>query len=171
MSGPIAGSIVNTASAATSVSGLVEGVYKFTLTVTDNAGATNTDTMQVTVNTAPVANAGVDQSITLPANTVNLGGSGVDIGRNYCYLQMVRSIRSLQQQTITNASLAGTSVTGLTAGVYKFILTVTDNDGGVGRDSILVTVNPAIITNKPPTAHAGADISVKLPANKCNIKW
>ena len=77
----VAHTIVN-ASAVTSVTGLVQGVYQFELKVTDNNGATGRDTMQVTVNAAaniaPVANAGSDKTITLPANTVSLSGSGND---------------------------------------------------------------------------------------------
>ncbi len=57
-------------------------MYKFELNVTDNNGATARDTMQVTVNVAanrsPAANAGADQSITLPANAVTLSGSASD---------------------------------------------------------------------------------------------
>ena len=52
---------------------LVQGVYQFELKVTDNNGATGKDTMQVTVNAccqySPTANAGSDQTITLPTNT------------------------------------------------------------------------------------------------------
>src|SRR5665811_565191 len=77
-----AGTITNATSSATTVTGLVQGVYKFELNVTDNNGATGTDTIQVTVNAAgnqsPTANAGADQSITLPTSTVSLTGSGTD---------------------------------------------------------------------------------------------
>src|ERR1019366_3246245 len=38
------------ASAATSVTGMVQGVYQFQLKVTDNNGATDLDTLQITVN-------------------------------------------------------------------------------------------------------------------------
>ena len=75
ISGPASGTIINSASAATSVTGLVQGVYKFELKVTDNNGAAGFDTMQVTVNAAaiinlpPTANAGVDQTITEPPNS------------------------------------------------------------------------------------------------------
>ena len=54
--------------AATSVTGLSQGVYQFELKVTDN-GASDLDTIQVTVNSVPVvnqlptANAGIDQTI------------------------------------------------------------------------------------------------------------
>ena len=76
ISGPGAGSINNAATAVTSVTGLQQGVYQFQLTVTDDAGAIARDTMQILVNAAPnqppVANAGNDISITLPANSACL---------------------------------------------------------------------------------------------------
>lgn len=80
---PAASTITNPTTAATSVTGLIAGVYRFELRVTDNNGASDTDTMQVTVNVAaniaPTANAGADQSITLPTNSVILSGSGTSI--------------------------------------------------------------------------------------------
>src|SRR4029078_11183578 len=80
--GPAQFNIVNAGSASTIVNSLVQGVYWFQLTVTDNGGLTATDTVAVTVNAAPnqrpVANAGPDQTITLPLNTVSLNGTGTD---------------------------------------------------------------------------------------------
>jgi VCBS repeat-containing protein len=74
-SGPAVYSIANTAAASTALSNLAEGVYVFTLQVTDNAGATASSTVTVTVNAAPpppppvnqapVANAGSNIVITL----------------------------------------------------------------------------------------------------------
>ena len=82
MSGPTAGTITHATSAATSVTGLVQGIYKFELKVTDNSGDACFDTLQITVNAAanipPVANAGSDQTITLPTNTILLNGNGAD---------------------------------------------------------------------------------------------
>jgi len=46
------GTIVSAGSATTSVTGLSVGVYVFQLTVTDNNGATATDTVQVTITSA-----------------------------------------------------------------------------------------------------------------------
>ena len=60
------------------INALVGGVYQFQLTVTDNSGASSTDTVQVTVNQAPVANAGADILVNLPINTVTIIGSGTD---------------------------------------------------------------------------------------------
>ena len=50
--------------------------------MTDNAGLSAKDTMNINVNDPsqpnrpPVANAGADQTITLPANAVTLNGNG-----------------------------------------------------------------------------------------------
>ena len=81
ISGPASGTITNSSSAATTVTGLTQGVYQFQLKVTDNNGATAIDTVQVTVNAAnipPTANAGTDQTIKLPTNTCFINGSGTD---------------------------------------------------------------------------------------------
>src|ERR1035437_986281 len=119
ISGPTSYNIVNPASLVTDVSGLVQGVYKFELKVTDNYGATGKDTMQVTVNAAanipPVANAGSDKTITLPANTVSLSGSGNDADGTIVIFFWTK-ISGPSSGTITNAAAAATSVTGLVQG-------------------------------------------------------
>ena len=60
------------------LTGLVAGTYQFQLTVTDNSGATATDIVSVIVNAAvasnqaPIADAGANQVITLPTNSITL---------------------------------------------------------------------------------------------------
>ena len=168
ISGPTNGTITNAASATTSVTGLVQGVYKFQLRVTDNAGATDTDTMQVTVNAAvnqpPVANAGLDQNITLPTNSASLAGSGSDPdGTISAYLWT--KISGPTNGMITNGASATTSVTGLVEGIYEFQLRVTDNSGATGTDIMRLTVNAASSVNEVPVANAGSDTSIYLPDN------
>ncbi len=68
VSGPSTASITSAANATTSVSGLQQGVYVFVLKVTDNGGATSSDSVKITVNPAlanqpPVANAAADTVI------------------------------------------------------------------------------------------------------------
>ena len=125
---------------------MVQGVYKFQLKVTDNAGATGLDTVQVTVNAAgnisPTANAGTDQSITLPTSTVSLSGSGTDPDGSISAYNWTK-ISGPASGTITNAASAATTVTALVQGVYQFQLKVTDNKGSTGLDNIQVTVNAA----------------------------
>lgn len=94
-------------------------------------------------NISPSANAGTDQSINLPTSTVTLSGSGTDSDGSitgYAWTKI-----SGTGGTIVSPSSASTSVTGLTAGTYIFMLTVTDNGSATGTDDIMVTVNPQFI--------------------------
>jgi hypothetical protein len=166
ISGPSAGAITNASNASTTVTGLVQGVYKFELTVTDNNGATATSTLQVTVsaaaNTAPVANAGLDKTITLPSNSATLTGSGTEANGTITSYSWTK-ISGPSGGTISNGANALTPVTGLVQGVYKFALVVTDNNGATGSDTMQVTVNAA--ANIAPVANAGADKTITLPTN------
>jgi hypothetical protein len=172
ISGPASGTIASASSATTNLTGLVQGVYNFQLTVTDNAGAADKDTVQVTVNTsnqAPTANAGPDKVVTLPANTTTLAGSGTDPdGSITSYLWT--KVSGPSGGTISSSTSATTNITGLVQGVYKFELRVTDNNGGIGaigRDTVQVTVNA--VSNQPPVANAGADKSIALPVNSVTL--
>ena len=168
ISGPSGCTITDPASAATSVTGLVQGVYQFKLDVTDNNGATGSATVQVTVNAAnipPTANAGTNQSITLPTSTVSLSGSGTDTDGSISIYSWTK-ISGPSGYTITNPASAATSVTGLVQGVYQFKLEVTDNNGATGSATVQITVNAA---NIPPTANAGTNQSITLPTNTVSL--
>jgi hypothetical protein len=170
ISGPSSASISNSNSASTDVTGLAEGVYQFKLTVTDDKGATGTSTVTITVKAAsnipPTANAGTDQTITLPTNSANLSGSGTDADGSISSYQWSQ-ISGPSTTTINNSSSASTSVVGLSAGVYIFQLKVTDNQGATANSSVEVTVNEAV--NLPPIANAGADQAINLPTNSINL--
>ena len=166
ISGPNAGTIATANTVTTNVTGLTQGVYRFRLQVTDNSGATAADTVQVTVNAAPnqppVANAGADQTITLPINNVVLNGSANDPDGTITTYTWSK-ISGPNAGTIATANAVTTNVTGLTQGVYRFRLQVTDNSGATAADTVQVTVNAA--PNQPPVANAGADQTITLPIN------
>ena len=65
--------------AAANATGLTKGKYDFRLTVKDNLGNSDTDDVTVTVaqdeNEAPVADAGRDADVTLPADSVLFNGT------------------------------------------------------------------------------------------------
>ena len=169
ITGPSGSTIVNPNSANTVVSGLRQGVYQFELTVTDNKGGAGKDTIQVNVNAAnniaPVADAGSNQTLTLPASIVTLAGTGTDADgtiKSYAWAK----ITGPSGNTIVNPNSANTVVSGFAQGVYQFELTVTDNKGDVGKDTVSIKVNAA---NQPPVADAGSNQTVTLPTNSVTL--
>lgn len=92
-------------------------------------------------NAAPTANAGDDQTITLPTNSVTLSGSGADLDGSVVSYTWTKI--SGGNATIVSANEDETEVTGLEAGVYVFRLTVEDNDGATDSDDVTITVNEA----------------------------
>jgi len=171
LSGPSTANIAAPTYASTAASGLVQGVYTFQLKVTDNSGVTATATVNVTVNAAPVvpgvpfANAGANQSITLPVNSVTLAGGGSEVNGTivaYSWIEMAGPSAA----TISTPAKASTTVSGLVQGVYSFSLKVTDASGVTATDAMQVTVNPAATTpppaNVPPVANAGSNQTVSV---------
>ena len=168
-SGPSSGSISSPAAASTSVTGLIQGTYVFTLTVTDNHGLTATSTVTITVNAAsvnqpPVANAGSNTSITLPSNSVGLNGSGSDPDGSISSYTWAKT-SGPSSGSISNASTAATTATGLVQGTYVFTLTVKDNAGATASSPVTVTVNAApAVANQYPSANAGTNRTITLPS-------
>lgn len=93
-------------------------------------------------NNVPVANAGLDQTITLPTNSVTLTGAGADAdGQVVAYLWS--QIAGPSATVIVNPGSTNTLVNGFVQGIYFFQLMVTDNKGATGVDTAKVTVNQA----------------------------
>ena len=169
-SGPVNYQFANVTAATAEVSKLVQGVYLFELTVSDNEGATASSTVQVIVNKAlnktPTVNAGGNQSITLPENKVSLKGSGNDTDGTIIKYQWTKKTGP-SDFNIVGASSSVTEVNSLKEGIYIFELTATDNEGATASSTMQVIVNKA--PNKTPTANAGANQSITLPENKVSL--
>jgi hypothetical protein len=93
------------------------------------------------IDSLPVANAGPDKVVYVPADSVLLNGTATgSVISGYTWAK----VTGPTQFTITNAGTASTKVTGLVIGVYKFELKVTDNRGFVSRDTLMVTVSSVL---------------------------
>ena len=171
ISGPSTVSITGSNSATSSVSALVQGVYIFELTVLNNGGASSSAQVTVTVNNItianPIANAGPDQSITLPDNSVSLNGSqsyvpdgGTIASYNWVQISGAGGI------TIANSTTATPQVTGLQVGQYVFELTVTNSIGVSASAQVTITV---LQGHLPPVANAGSDTTIALPTTSITL--
>src|SRR5688572_29352034 len=101
-------------------------------------------------NRPPVANAGADQVITLPSNSVNLNGSAsTDPDNNITSYQWTK-ISGPSSFTIANPNSVQTQVTNMVAGVYHFDLKVTDKFGLYDNDVVQVTVWNSSEPSPPP---------------------
>ena len=170
-SGPAACTIVSADSASSFITGLLSGVYVFNLTVTDSGGASATDSMSIVVknatNLAPIANAGLSKTLTLPLDSVSLDGSGSSDPdgtiTNFSWAQ----VSGPSVAVLNNASSAVAQANNLLAGQYIFELTVTDNGNAVSKAQVKITVVSSGI--QPPVANAGANQTIQLPVNQVNL--
>jgi len=156
VSGPNVPTINNATSATTSVSGFITGTYVFQLKVINSSGLSAIDTVTIIVTPAPlppVANAGPDQTIQLPASSFALSGSGTTAsGTITGYMWSLVSGPNVP--TINTQTSASTSVTGFTAGTYVFQLQVTNSFGLSGTDNVTIVLNPTTLTLQPANNNA-----------------
>jgi gliding motility-associated-like protein len=166
-----AATLANANTLTVTASGLVLGTYVFRITVTDNSGATAFSEVTVKVlqaNQSPVADAGPDQALTLPTNSVILSGSGADPDGSIVSYAWAKS--SGPSATLTDANTHTLQVTDMVQGTYVFGLTVTDNNNAAGYDEVTVAVSVAPNgPNEVPLAIAGGNYSFSLPTNSVNL--
>jgi len=111
------------------------------LAVTSHSAFNSTATIDQ-VNLPPIANAGPDQSITLPANTVTLNGSATDDGQpNGSITYSWKKMTGPGNVTFGNVSQAVTTARFSAAGTYTLRLTANDSQIPA-TDDVVITVNP-----------------------------
>jgi hypothetical protein len=141
----------------------IDGTYEFEIQVQDANDEwsawfsdPNNPTFKIggCVNKPPVANAGIDQTITLPNDSVMLTGiNSSDSDGSIASFSWTKE--TSLASTITNANSAEASVTGMEAGTHVFKLTVTDDgdDNGENKltdtDTVQIVVEPAVKPSKP----------------------
>ncbi len=129
-----------------SFTGVDDGVYPVQLQVSDGLLSAAAGSTVTVTNVAPSVDAGPDQTVPQGA-TVSFNGRFTDPG--------VRDTHTIQWNFGDGNNASG----GLTpthryanVGTYTVTLTVTDDDGGVGSDTLSVTVQ-----NVTPSVDAGPD--------------
>jgi hypothetical protein len=172
LSGPSSSNILKADSAKTLVKALAMGVYQFELIVKDNDGLSGKDTLRIIVNDPainqpPIANAGPDQTITLPNDSTLADGSQSFDPDGTITTYQWSKISGPLSSTINNPTAVQTKIKSLVQGQYLFELKVTDNGGLSTKDTVLITVLTS--TNHPPIANAGPDQTITLPASTITI--
>ncbi|WP_415407783.1 PKD domain-containing protein [Sulfurovum sp. CS9] len=105
-------------------------------------------------NTPPTADAGADKAVQVN-NTITITGSGTDPDGTIVSYEWKKG-------TTVLATTASFDYTPTVVGTDTLTLTVTDDDGEPGTDSMDVIVTEDPPPNIPPTANAGPDKSVQV---------
>jgi hypothetical protein len=141
-------SITSPTSQNTGITGLSVGTSIFKITVTQDDSQTGEASLSVTLTAPPTANAGADQTITLPTSSATLSGSAtVAAGQTASYLWS--KISGSGTQSISGNTTLNPTVSGMTtAGDYVFQLKVTQTDTQFATSTVTVHVNAAPQTMK-----------------------
>lgn len=170
--GPLRDEKVSADTAVLKLTSLVPGTYTFSLTVTDSDGATNSTQATLVVNKAidypPVANAGPNQVITLPRNSITLiGNQSTDDHDPLSYewsLSPESKDKVVEMQGVRTPFL---QLSSMQEGDYTFKLTVTDSSGQQDSAQVTVIVQPE--NNKAPVADAGPEKELTLPVDHTTL--
>jgi RHS repeat-associated protein len=121
---------------------------------------TETNVAAPPVNRPPAVDAGPDQTITLPNDSVTLNGTANDDGVPSSALTVAwTTVSGPVQPTFTPASTATTVAHFTQPGTY--VLRLTANDSQLqSSDDVTVVVKPR---NEAPVVNAGADQTIELP--------
>jgi RHS repeat-associated protein len=167
--GPAVVSFANSESATTTATLNEPGVYVLRLTANDSQFTSSDDLVisvnQAAINHPPAVDAGPDQTITLPVNSVNLMAVITDDGQPAGSTLTVawNALSGPGSVTFGNSHLAATSATFSIAGTYELQITAADSQLTTS-DDLVVVVNPEP-PNQPPTVSAGPDNTATINGN------
>lgn len=149
-----AGPLVSLTNATSAIANFVApndpgAVLGFQLRVTDDVGLARNDSVNVTVNRPPLANAGPDQTVN-PGSTVTLNGAGSSDPdgtiAGYAWTQIAGVSVTLAGANSATATFTASA----SEGSVTFQLTVTDNEGLSATDTVVITAQ-----NPPPPSSGG----------------
>jgi RHS repeat-associated protein len=167
ISGPGTVSFDDANQPATHASFSAAGTYVLRLTASDSELSSSGDvtiTVQPSpINQAPIVNAGADQTITLPTDTVTLSGAGTDDGLPTGSVLTFSWSKVSGPGTVNFATpnQANSTAQFSASGSYVLRLTVSDSLLAAS-DDVTITVKAESAPNQAPTVNAGADQTIQL---------
>lgn len=132
------------------ISGLTPGIYKMRLTVTDGGGLSSFSTTNIRVNLPPNIDLDANPSFnSLPNSTafVDVVSTITDSDGTISSINWVQKTGSIAGIVIQSPTSANTRISGLTAGTRSFVVTATDNNGGISQGEVTITVNTVAVIN------------------------
>jgi RHS repeat-associated protein len=148
----------------------VAGLYVVQLIVNDgflNSPPATTTITANPVNQPPVVSAGLNQTITLPTNTVTLNGSATDDGLpNNTLIIQWSLVSGPATVTFSSPNTAVSQATFTVAGTYVLQLSASDTQYTTTSNTT-ITVNPQV--NQPPVVNAGPNQTIVLPVNSVTL--
>ncbi|MFC1925706.1 PKD domain-containing protein [Chloroflexota bacterium] len=140
------------------------GIHTVTLEVTDEDGATGTDTVLITVNAnqPPIADAGLDQTVSERATTTVDGSSSNDPDGT------IVAYEWKEGDTVISNEVSFTKV--FTFGEHSLILKVTDDNGATALGTVLITSvgEPLVTLEKKAaadTVRLGHEVEIEIIAS------
>lgn len=129
------------------LTGLITGTYIFQYKISSDGLDSSFDQVAVTIagtSSLPIANAGHNQTITLPTTSVFLDGTGsAAISPATITNYLWTKVSGPGATSIANNTNSVATATGLQQGSYVFNLHITDSNGNIADDQVQVSVNAA----------------------------
>ncbi len=151
---------------------LIGNSGSYTLTVTDANGCSAFSSTSVAMAIPPnTANAGADQTICSTSNSVTLNANAAVIGSG-AWTQSSGPSTAV----FTNALQNNTSVSGLVAGSYQFVWTISNSTCASSLDNVLINVDPVTaagtLTGNATVCATSNSGNISLAGNTGNIiQW
>jgi hypothetical protein len=118
------------------------------------------------INSTVIANAGANQTVTLPLDSVALTGvASVAINATITSYQWTQA-SGPSTAKFGSPILVNTMASTLKAGVYIFSLKVKNSNNDSSTSSVTITVNPQ---NFPPVVSAGSNQTITLPTSSVTL--
>ncbi|MBC7412664.1 MAG: hypothetical protein H7331_09460, partial [Bacteroidia bacterium] len=152
LAGPNAASITTTTANNSTLTGLIEGTYKFIWTVLNGTCPPVNDTVAIKIANTPTANAGIDQNL-CNIFTATLSGNIPAGTATGAWTQ----VSGPNTAALASSTTYNTGVTGLIEGTYKLLWTVSNGVCTPAKDTVILKIY------NTPIANAGTDLSL------CNI--